>query len=62
MDPYGGGPLVYKTIDDDFLLYSFGINLKDDGGEPGRDSKGQVKKWSDNGDTVIWPLPEMQSD
>jgi hypothetical protein len=41
-DPCSGEEFVYRPADDGFLLYSVGINLKDDGGagyddEPPRD-------------------------
>jgi len=49
-------PLVYKKTDDNFLLYSFGENLKDDGGEIALDDKGKAKKWADEGDWVFWPV------
>jgi hypothetical protein len=32
MDPYSDGPLVYKVTEDDFTLYSVGVDFKDDGG------------------------------
>jgi uncharacterized membrane protein len=56
MDPYSNQSLVYKRTEDNFILYSIGPNFKDDGGQPGKDDKGQVKKWGDNGDTVFWPV------
>jgi hypothetical protein len=62
IDSFSDKPLVYKKTDDNFILYSVGPNFTDDGGEPGRDSKGRIKNWIDNGDTVFWPVPEMQSD
>ncbi|MFZ0033906.1 MAG: hypothetical protein WAK60_02810 [Sedimentisphaerales bacterium] len=58
MDPYTDKPLIYKKTDDNFTLYSVGPNFKDDGGQPGKDDKGQVKKWGNNGDTVFWPVPK----
>jgi len=60
-DPYSDKPLVYKKTDDNFILYSVGPNFTDDGGEPGKDSDGRVRKWRKNGDTVFWPLPEPQT-
>lgn len=57
MDPWSDKPLVYKKTDDDFILYSVSFNLTDDGGEHGRDRNGQIRQWSDNGDTIFWPLP-----
>ncbi|MHC4104307.1 MAG: DUF1700 domain-containing protein [Planctomycetota bacterium] len=58
MDPYSDKPLVYKKTDDNFILYSVGPNFTDDGGEPGKDKSGRIKNWTDNSDTVFWPLPE----
>jgi len=58
MDPYSDKSLVYNKTDDDFILYSVGPNFTDDGGEPGKDTKGRISKWRDNGDTVFWPVPE----
>ena len=60
MDPYSDKPLVYKKTDDKFTLYSIGSNFIDDGGEPGRDTKGRISKWRDNGDTVFWPVPKTE--
>jgi hypothetical protein len=50
--------LVYKKTDDNFILYSFGPDFKDDDGVSAKDSKGRVRPWRDNGDTVFWPLPK----
>ena len=51
MDPFSDKPLVYKRTDDNFILYSVGPNFKDDGGQ-----KGRVKKCTDEGDWVFWPV------
>lgn len=56
MDPYSDKPLVYKRTADNFTLYSVGLNFKDDGGQLGKDDKGKVKKWVDNGDAVFRPV------
>ncbi len=51
IDPFSNKPLVYKQIQEDFTLYSFGADLDDDGGQHsnwGYDEKG--------GDQVFWPL------
>jgi len=56
MDPWSDKPLVYKKTDEDFILYSFGENCKDDGGEVHRDDKGIVRLWADEGDAVFWPV------
>jgi hypothetical protein len=58
MDSFSDKPMVYRKTDDDFILYSVGPNFTDEGGEYSRNSKGQIKNWLDNGDTVFWPLPE----
>jgi hypothetical protein len=50
IDPFSDKPLVYKKTDDGFLLYSFGRNLKDDGGRP------RWHRWGAEGDTVFWPV------
>ena len=61
MDPYGDKPLIYEKTKDSFVLYSIGLNFKDDGGEPGKSSAGRLRKWSDNGDTVFWPVPKIDN-
>jgi len=54
-DPYSGGPLRYKVVGNDFVLYSFGADMKDDGGRLGTKS-GKPFKWADDGDWVFWPV------
>ena len=54
-DPYGDGPLRYKVVGNDFVLYSFGADMKDDGGRLGTKS-GKPFKWADDGDWVFWPV------
>ncbi len=61
MDPWSDKPLIYRRAGDNFILYSLGPNFEDNGGKPATDSKGRPKKWLDNGDTVFWPLLEIQS-
>ena len=56
MDPFSDGPLVYRATDDGFTLYSAGLNMTDDGGEYGTNSKGKKKQWGENGDRVFWPV------
>jgi uncharacterized membrane protein len=56
MDPFSDQPLVYKRTDDNFTLYSVGLNFKDDSGRVYRDEKGKVKLWADEGDAVFWPV------
>ncbi len=60
MDPYSDAPLIYRRTDGGFLLYSFGMDLTDDGGKLGLGSRGTPRMWADNGDWVFWPLPKPQ--
>jgi len=62
IDSYSDKPLVYKKTDDNFILYSVGPNFTDDGGVSGKDGRGRARQWMDNGDTVFWPVPQVQSD
>jgi hypothetical protein len=55
-DPFGNGPLSYRRMGDDFLLYSWGPDLSDGGGLPSTDNRGKLKMWTDNNDWVFWPL------
>jgi hypothetical protein len=50
-DPYGPGALTYRRQDDDFLLYSRGADLEDDGGTPSKWGEGDQ-----GGDQVFWPV------
>ncbi len=61
MDTFSDKPLSYKKTEDNFILYSVGPNFTDEGGEYSRDSKGRIKNWLDNGDTVFWPVPKPQA-
>lgn len=61
MDPFSDKLLIYKRAGDNFILYSLGPNFEDNGGKPATDSKGRPRNWLDNGDTVFWPLLEIQS-
>jgi len=56
MDPFSNEPVVYRKMDDDFMLYSVGLNFEDDGGQVVRDKRARVKKWADEGDEVFWPV------
>jgi hypothetical protein len=58
-DPFGPGPLTYRRTDEEFLLYSWGEDRKDDGGQLGTDSQGRPRNWAANGDGVFWPVPEL---
>jgi hypothetical protein len=56
-DPFGQGPLTYRKTERGFLLYSWGTDRKDDGGQLGTDDQGQTRMWAHNGDWVFWPVP-----
>ena len=60
IDPYSDGPFVYRKTDSGFLLYSVGMNLKDDGGQLGLTEQGKPKMWMDNGDWIFWPVEKPQ--
>jgi hypothetical protein len=55
-DPFGQGSLTYRKTDNGFLLYSWGADRKDDGGQLGTGNSGQTRMWADNGDWVFWPV------
>lgn len=55
-DPFGDGPLTYRRGDEGFTLYSFGTNLTDDSGKPSVTRSGEIRNWTNNGDTVLWPV------
>jgi len=61
MDPYSDGPLIYRRTNGGFLLYSFGMDLTDDGGKLGLGSRGTPRMWADNGDWVFWPVQKPQA-
>jgi hypothetical protein len=62
MDCFSSKPLVYKKTGDNFLLYSYGPDCKDDGGKPGYNREGKYQMWSDkDGDAIFWPEPEPKS-
>jgi hypothetical protein len=62
MDPYNDKPLVYRRTADNFILYSFGRNFKDDGGEVAKE-RGKIQQWStrEAGDIVFWPVPKYEA-
>ncbi len=59
-DPYSDGPLVYRKTDDSFILYSFGENLSDDGGQIIYRDDGVIKQWASEGDWILWPPPQSE--
>lgn len=62
MDPYSEGPLVYKKSETGFIIYSIGMDLKDDGGEMGLTNRGKPKMFMENGDWVFWPVLKPQTE
>ena len=56
IDPFSDKPLAYKKTDDNFIIYSFGSNCQDDGGQPDRYGDGKIKPFSDKGDWIFWPV------
>ena len=52
-DPFALGNLSHRFEDGAPLLYSVGLNGKDDGGKPCSDGKA----WGRTGDRVFWPAP-----
>jgi hypothetical protein len=52
-DSFSDGPLVYRQTADGFLLYSYGLDLDDDGGTPSKWGYGEK-----GGDQVFWPVRE----
>jgi len=60
MDPFSNKPVVYRKMDDDFILYSVGLNFEDDGGTVARRDDGRIYMWSDEDDVVFWPVPSSE--
>jgi hypothetical protein len=56
LDPYSGKAFGYRVTGDDFLLYSWGLNLVDDGGLQGTGQNGAPRMYAENGDWVFWPV------
>ena len=56
MDSFSDGPLIYKTTEDDFVLYSVGADFEDDGGKVEYSKSGKVKQFNvEGGDYIFWP-------
>jgi len=60
MDPFSNKPVVYRKMDDDFTLYSVGLNFEDDGGTIARRDDGRIYIWSDEDDAVFWPVSSSE--
>ncbi|MDO8683129.1 MAG: hypothetical protein Q7N50_06575 [Armatimonadota bacterium] len=50
-DPFTGKPLIYNRVGKGFKLYSFGMNMKDDGGVP---LDNMVKSRLQGKDDIVW--------
>jgi hypothetical protein len=55
-DHYSDGPLGYQRTEDGFTIYSQGRDMKDDGGKPAVNDKGEIRKYAAHGDWVYWPI------
>jgi hypothetical protein len=60
LDLYGPASLSYKKNGDSFILYSYGLNFKDDSGEIvyREDGRPNPRGTEDAGDMVLWPIPK----
>jgi hypothetical protein len=59
LDPFSNKPLIYKKSEDDFVLYSVGLNFTDDGGQVYKVHRGDEERaiqWAGEGDAVFWPV------
>jgi len=58
LDPYSDTTLMYRRTADDFVLYSRGRNLRDDGGTPEIDPDRPWGIWGteEAGDVLFWPV------
>jgi hypothetical protein len=54
-DNYSSGPLVYRRTEDNFLLYSCGLDFDDDAGTPSKWGQGEQ-----GGDQVFWPVLDQR--
>jgi hypothetical protein len=56
LDSYSGATMAYRKMENGFILYSVGTDMKDNGGEVVRDDNGRIREWADEGDWVFWPV------
>lgn len=54
IDPFSSKPIEYKKLDDNFTVYSYGLDFDDDGGER------KVQFSEQNGDLVAWPVKKYE--
>ncbi len=56
-DPFSDEPIKYRKTYGNFVLYSVGMNMVDDGGVHAIKPYNQKKVvWEENGDAVFWPV------
>jgi hypothetical protein len=61
-DTCRNGPLTYRKTEDNFILYSYGENLKDDGGKVIYDEHGRPQQSAkDDSDRVFWPVVQNKA-
>lgn len=58
IDPFSGKPIKYKKLDDNFTVYSYGLDFDDDVGK--RRAFGDFLFSEQNGDLVAWPAKKYQ--
>lgn len=59
VDPYDRKPLRYFTVGDEWVLYSVGENIDDDGGEVEIGAPGKPVKSIFDGADIVWPRPAL---
>jgi len=55
-DPFRSSTMTYKRTKEGFLLYSWGDNFKDDGGQVFKNEKGYIIPYGEEGEWVFWPV------
>ena len=61
IDPFSDKPLIYRKVENNFILYGIGQNFKDDGGQVAIVDN-RPRQWAtyDQGDWVFWPVTQSQ--
>jgi asparagine synthetase A len=54
IDPFSNKLIIYKKLDDNFTVYSYGPDFDDDGGVR------RVDYDRHNGDIVVWPVEKCK--
>jgi len=61
IDPYSDKPTVYRKTDNNFTVYSVGLNFRDDGGKVAEvNGRLQLLGTEEEGDWVFWPVPKSE--